>query len=311
MKSLLLAVCILLILGIAAVYVFIPSHLAVVSVVPMKCNVNSAGRVLGDTAAWSRWWPSGQPHYRVVRRLRRGAEVVIDDGDGRAADRRAGDDPVSGVLSVFPLVRDDSSYLQWQLNLDAGAGPIGRIGRYREARKLKDEMGIILDSLRAYLEVESHIYGMDISEGTTKDSFLVMTGGKAEMFPNKAMIYGEVGKLKSYLAGHNGRVTGYPMVNVSPLEGRGYELRVALPTDKLFPEVGGEVYGRRLIKGKYLEADIRGGDSSVSSALHRMNEYIADHQRTVMAIPFQSLVTDRSKEGDTSRWVTRLYYPIY
>ena len=84
----------------------------------------------------------------------------------------------SSLLSVFPLVRDDSSYLQWQLNLDGGAGPIRRIGRYREARKLKDEMGIILDSLRSYLEVESHIYGMDISEGTTKDSFLVMTGGK-------------------------------------------------------------------------------------------------------------------------------------
>jgi hypothetical protein len=311
MKSLLLAVCILFILGIAAVYVFIPSHLAVVSIVPMKCNVNSAGRVLNDTAAWSRWWPSGQARYRVARRLRRGAEVVIDDGDGRAADEGSGDDHDSSLLSVFPLVRDDSSYLQWQLNLDGGAGPIGRIGRYREARKLKDEMGIILDSLRSYLEVESHIYGMDISEGTTKDSFLVMTGGKAEMFPNTATIYGEVGKLKTYLADHNGRVTGYPMVNVSPSEGGGYELRVALPTDKLFPEVGGKVYGRRLIKGKYLEADVRGGDTSVLLALQRMKEYIEDHGRTVMAIPFQSLVTDRSKEGDTSRWVTRLYYPIY
>lgn len=186
-----------------------------------------------------------------------------------------------------------------------------RIGRYREARKLKDEMGIILDSLRAYLEEEKNIYGITISEGTTKDSFLVMTGVKTEMLPNTAMIYGEVGKLKSYLTGHNGRVTGYTMVNVTPLDGGGCELRVALPTDKLFPEVGGEVYGRRLIKGKYLEADISGGEASVLAALERMKEYIADHERTVMAIPFQSLVTDRSREVDTTRWVTRLYYPIY
>jgi hypothetical protein len=37
---------------------------------------------------------------------------------------------------------------------------------------------------------------------------------------------------------------------------------------------------------------------------------VQDHQRVAPAIPFQSLVTDRTKQPDTSKWVTRLYWPI-
>jgi hypothetical protein len=30
-----------------------------------------------------------------------------------------------------------------------------------------------------------------------------------------------------------------------------------------------------------------------------------------MAIPYQSLVTDRMKEPDTMKWLTRLYVPVF
>jgi hypothetical protein len=43
----------------------------------------------------------------------------------------------------------------------------------------------------------------------------------------------------------------------------------------------------------------------------QMKNYISDYQRTVMAIPFQSLVTDRRKEADTTKWLTKLYFPIF
>jgi hypothetical protein len=29
-----------------------------------------------------------------------------------------------------------------------------------------------------------------------------------------------------------------------------------------------------------------------------------------MAIPFQSLITDRVKEPDTAKWITKLYAPV-
>ena len=73
----------------------------------------------------------------------------------------------------------------------------------------------------------------------------------------------------------------------------------------------GGIFSRKLVRGHYLETDVHGGSGAVNSALDRMNNYISDYGRTVMAIPFFSLMTDRSKEPDTTKWVTRIYYPIY
>jgi len=35
-----------------------------------------------------------------------------------------------------------------------------------------------------------------------------------------------------------------------------------------------------------------------------------DYQRAIIAIPFQMLITDRTKETDSTKWITRLYYPV-
>jgi len=66
----------------------------------------------------------------------------------------------------------------------------------------------------------------------------------------------------------------------------------------------------RLVPGKYLTTEVTGGPGSVAAALSGLKDYIRDYQRTIMAIPFQSLVTDRMQVTDTTRWVTRIYYPI-
>jgi hypothetical protein len=57
--------------------------------------------------------------------------------------------------------------------------------------------------------------------------------------------------------------------------------------------------------------EVRGGDYTVNQALEHLQEYMNDYQRATMAIPFQSWVTDRSAEKDTTKWVTKIYYPVY
>jgi hypothetical protein len=41
-----------------------------------------------------------------------------------------------------------------------------------------------------------------------------------------------------------------------------------------------------------------------------MNNYISDYGRTIVAIPFASLITDRRLEPDSAKWVTRIYWPL-
>ena len=42
----------------------------------------------------------------------------------------------------------------------------------------------------------------------------------------------------------------------------------------------------------------------------KANDYFLDSKRASPAIPYELMVTDRSAETDTAKWVTRLYYPI-
>jgi hypothetical protein len=42
-----------------------------------------------------------------------------------------------------------------------------------------------------------------------------------------------------------------------------------------------------------------------------MRNYISDHQYADAAVPYQSLITNRVTEKDTTKWVTKICYPVY
>lgn len=315
MKRIILAACILLVIFFVSVYFFIPSQILVKSIVPVRCNGFGADRVLGDTGHWVRWWPeAGQQadheetnawyfrgnRYRMNRRLLRSAEIAIA-GQGNE---------VLSMLTVFPIIRIDSAYLLWTCSLKGGLNPIIRIKRYRRAKELQRDMEVILGDLRSYLEEQDHVYGISIVEGSTKDSVLVESARTVGSYPSTGEIYSLVEKLQGYILLHHGLVTGYPMINISEKQGGQLQLRVAIPTNQQVPATD-SIKNRVLIHGKYLETEVKGGPATVNEALAQMNTYISDYQRTVMAIPFFSLETDRRAEPDSTKWMTKIYYPIF
>jgi hypothetical protein len=58
-------------------------------------------------------------------------------------------------------------------------------------------------------------------------------------------------------------------------------------------------------------AEVKGGLFSVINGEEELTYYLSDYKKNSPAIPFQSLVTNRLLEIDTSKWVTKLYYPIF
>jgi hypothetical protein len=303
MKKVLYAAAVISIVVVAAIYFAIPSTLKVVAVVPARCNVDGADRALRDTANREKWWPeegSGTMHFKVTKLFRRMVDVSIVDGAVS----------VSSQLSVYPKVRIDSCTLQWVLNLPSGPNPITRVERYLEAKKLAAGMQETLSKLGYRLEDQRLIYGMDITEGNTEDSVLVSTVRVLDRYPSDPAIYVLVDHLRQFVLRHGGAVTGYPMLNVTNELGRAFKVEVGLPTNKMMNDAD-DIRWRRLIRVVFLVADVHGGDSTIREAVRQMANYVSDYQRTVMAIPYQSLVTDRMKEQDTTRWITRLYVPVY
>jgi hypothetical protein len=294
---------VILLLGLAAIYILIPSKLNIAIVLPVKCNVDAADRSLRDTGDAARWWGgtnTGEMRLKITGLLRRTAIVTIDD---RGIS-------IPSQLEVFPKVRIDSCVLQWGLNLPSSVNPFLRIERYRQAKKLEADMAEVLSRLGSRLEDQRLMYGMSIVEGNTTDSMLVSTVQIFDRYPSDSAVYGLVYKLRRFIARNGGHESGSPMLNVTNQLGGMYKAEIGLPTDREMKDEG-DIRWRRLIRVVFLVSEVRGGDSRIREAVTQMGNYISDYQRTVMAIPYQSLVTDRMKEADTTRWVTKLYVPVY
>ena len=62
--------------------------------------------------------------------------------------------------------------------------------------------------------------------------------------------------------------------------------------------------------GNILITEVKGGPEEIKKAYRQVELYISDFQRVAPAIPFESLVTDRRAEKDSTKWITRIYYPV-
>jgi hypothetical protein len=118
-----------------------------------------------------------------------------------------------------------------------------------------------------------------------------------------------IGSLKDYIRRKGGSEVGAPMLNVSE-EGGSFEAMAAIPTKTSLPSEE-RFQLKKMVLGNILMAEVKGGVSRVKRGEAELQHYVADHRKTPAAIPFQSLVTDRQQQPDSTRWITRLFYPVY
>ena len=100
------------------------------------------------------------------------------------------------------------------------------------------------------------------------------------------------------------------MMHVVQIDSFHYETMVAIPVNRSLQGTD-NMMTKRMVLGNILEAEIKGGGTTVRSAMGQLENYKKDHRMESPAIPFALLVTDRSKEPDTTKWITKIYYPVY
>lgn len=310
MKKWLVIICALLAAVVICIYLLIPGTMVISRTVVAKCKADGAFPILREESNWSKWWPSDTAglSFRITHLSYHIINIHIGEAGGR--DTAGGYD---SRLSVIPLGSVDSVLLQWDcVVVPGGMNPMRRVRRYLAAREMGNKMNEIMDSMSGYLGKKEHIYGVAIHEGSTTDNALLAIKAIFPAPPSTEDVYRLLHKVKDYLEKGGARQTGYPMMNVTPLNDRkdSFQVMVAIPVDRSLSGTS-DIYFKRLVPGKYLIGDVKGGRHKIEEALAGFGQYILDYQRTVMAIPFESLITDRSLEPDTSRWVTRIYYPIF
>jgi hypothetical protein len=315
MKKLLFFLLSLCILGLASAYIFIPSKLEISKVEYINCNVNGAFRVLSNEKTWGEWWPEDSSvnkrndtsshlffykgySYHLSEKLYNAIKLSITHAN----------DTIESKIIIIKL-NIDSVVVRWDCVLKTSFNPVSRILKLNEAEKIKNNMSEILSNLKIFLENKENIYGINLHVIMSKDSTMVLTKKISSTYLTTNEIYSLIGNLKKYIASQKAKENNFPMLHIKILNDSTFETMVAIPVNKEL-QGNGQISFSRFVPWKVLTAEVKGGDKTVQEALHQMKVFISDYQKTAMAIPFESLVTDRSKEPDTTKWVTNIYTPV-
>lgn len=216
---------------------------------------------------------------------------------------------IPGALIFLPHKSDSTTFL-WQATMKSSQHPFTRITNYLQANNLSAEIGDMLIKLSNTYRQVKNVYGVAIQKEFVSDSSLIFKSKKVKGFPTTKMIYSMVDDLKIFVDKASRHITGYPMLNITTTDSNTYVVRVALPIDKEVSSAKGYEYKKMLGRGNILRSEVTGGYQSINNAFNEIYSYISDNHYVIPAIPYQSLVTDRRLEQDTSKWVTNLYYPV-
>ncbi|MBC7946900.1 MAG: GyrI-like domain-containing protein, partial [Chitinophagaceae bacterium] len=204
----------------------------------------------------------------------------------------------------------DSTRLLWEAKIPTSYNPFKRVRAYLKARKFEADIKSLMTTMQQHYSRIDNVYGFDIQKASVVDSTLVSTFEISASNPGIEKVYALIDQLKRHVAMNGAVEKGHPMLNISPYKEGQYITRVAIPVDKILPTSGNITYKWMLGGGNILITEVKGGQLQINKAFEEIENYVIDHRRAAPAIPFLSLVTDRRLEPDSTKWVTKIYYPV-
>lgn len=214
--------------------------------------------------------------------------------------------------TIFSLAQGkEAAQLTWVCKTATSYNPVKRIRYWLKTKSLNNDLQYLLKKMNEFYSNVENIYGIKIEKKFVEDSILVSTAANCKNFPTTAFIYTQIEKLNTYAAANYAQVTGFPMLNIETEDGINYNVRLALPVNKIIPNKSNDITLKRMLGGgNILVAEVKGGNAAAAEALRQINLYSRDYQRIPPAIPFFSLITNRLAEPDSTKWITKVYCPV-
>ena len=313
MKRFLLIGALILLISLAAVYAFIPSRITITSSAIAAAPDVAIERLLMDESHWPAWWKNcdlrkfqtatlSQDQYTLSLKQKLYKSLQFDIG---APDQKT----VTSSLTLIPL-RKDSTGFEWSCQLEAGNNPFQRLQNYRKARAIKSLLDSSLQPCVQFFSNTENVYGIQIERTKLPDTLFVTAKKQFNTKPNQQDIYSLIKQIEAYIQSQASKPSGSAIFNISQLTESQFQLMAGVPVSFRIKETKPfEI--KYMVPGSFLVTEVVGGDYSVQHSARQLKQYFQDYKKTSMAMSFTMLVTDRSLQPDSSRWITRLYEPVY
>ena len=311
-KRIIAAIVILFVLLLAGTYIFIPQKLKVSSAITYQANGEGVLRFL-FAGNWEKWWPGKVSTNSNSKKIfsYSGYDYYIEKIRHAAFELTLTKDETSynSLLKVISFKKDNVG-IEIESELNGGSDPLSRIKNYFTAKKMKRGFDGLLVALKDHTKNVKDLYGYDIKPEKVEMQFLLSTSKVFPHYPTTEDIYALISKVRDYINKTDGKEEFSPMLNIESQDSLNYYVRVGVPVNKRLPEKENISLKQMVKNGNILVAEVKGDQKTINEAIKQVEKYIMDYQRSIIAIPFQSLVTDRSKEPDSTKWITKIYYPV-
>jgi len=308
-KRIIAILLVIIVVAIIVIFMVTPSHINISRSVTVYCTKNGANKILNDNSKWMEWWPGKKAKdfefnsiiYKPQLPANNSFRIMIGFGG----------DTAQSNLNII-TAQKDSVFFLWSSIIYTGNNPLKRLNQYKKTKGLANDMDTILARLKFFLEQSQNIYGININSGRVKDTLLISLKKTVDHTPTTQDIYLLIDKLNNAITANGAQATNYPMLNITnPNDSNHFLIHVAIPISKPIKETN-EITIKKMVPGNILITnDITGGNYTINKAFEKVQAYVTDFNRVIPAIPFQSLVTNRMQQPDTSKWVTKIYCPVY
>lgn len=310
MKKYFIWLVLLVVISMAIFYFYIPSTNNISFQTYVSCTQTGATRQIIDKAKWPLWWPGKKIaenvytyqdyQFHINKILLNGVETTIyyNTNDSLKANFQ------------FTYNSLDTTQFQWSAKYNFSTNLIKRLQQYFQLKKIKNNFKNLLAKTKKYFDKPENIYGMKVIQETVKEASYISVKQTFSTYPTTPEIYKMIQSIREYIASRKDEAKGDPMLHVEQEGISVFVTMVAIPTKSELPSEG-DFKLKRMILGNILMAEIKGGNNTIMKSEKELANYVVDYKKLSPAIPFQSLVTNRLQQADTSKWITKLYYPIF
>jgi len=296
-------------IAVFSVYFFIPTNQSILTEVSFTGTQNGIERILLDKKKIQQWWPGTQNDIQLFSYKNYHYKINIITPGGIKTTITNGKDSVTGIIQALPA-EGYAILLRWTSPVTFSFNPVKRILQYLSFVAYKKNIAAMLTAAKGYFEKEENIYGFKVRKQVITDTTMVALKKAFNHYPSTTEIYKMVGSLKQFIIMQGGEEKDFPLLNIHTENSFIYDVMVALPTKKAVDVISPYIL-KRMIPGNILTAEIKGGSFTAERGEQQLSNYANDNLLLSPAIPFQSLVTNREIEKDTTKWITRLSYPVF
>jgi len=116
-------------------------------------------------------------------------------------------------------------------------------------------------------------------------------------------------RLMNYIRSSGAEMTGSPYAVYHKISDGIIDLEMGIPCSKLL-QARKDILSGRFPDSNVAKVDFYGFYNKIGDAHGYLQEWIEKKGFTLAGDPMEQYVTDPSAEPDTSKWLTRVYYPV-